>query len=92
MLNGKHPIKAGLAEDLRAFTRETGIQVRRLPAPDSSLSQLALWKELLQKGTGSPDVVGMDVIWSGILNQYLVDLKPYLSSDPFSQDPMVLAS
>lgn len=83
---------AGLAEDLRAFTRETGIQVRRLPAPDSSLSQLALWKELLQQGTGSPDVVGIDVIWSGILNQYLVDLRPYLSSDLFSQDPMVLAS
>ena len=83
---------AGLAEDLRAFTRETGIQVRRLPAPDSSLSQLALWKELLQKGTATPDVVGIDVIWSGILSQYLMDLKPYLSSDLFSQDPVVLAS
>jgi len=83
---------AGLAEDLRAFSRETGIQVKRLPAPDSSLSQLALWKELLQRGTATPDVVGIDVIWSGILSHYLMDLKPYFSSDLFSQDPVVVAS
>jgi hypothetical protein len=33
----------GLAQDLQDFTRETGIQVKRLPGPDGSLNQLALW-------------------------------------------------
>ena len=83
---------AGLAKDLEEFTRETGIQVKRLPAPDASLSQLALWKELLQNGATAPDVVGIDVIWTGILDRYLMDLKPYFSSDLFSQDAVVVGS
>jgi hypothetical protein len=46
----------GLAKDLEDFTRETGIQVKRLPAPDGSLNQLVLWRELLQKGASAPDI------------------------------------
>ncbi len=82
----------GLAEDLRAFTRETGIQVKRLPRPEGSLNQLAMWKELLQKGAPTPDVYGIDVIWSGLLNPYLMDLKPYFASELSSQYPVVAAS
>ena len=82
----------GLAQDLEAFTRETGIRVRRLPRPEGSLNQLAMWKELLQKGAPTPDVYGIDVIWSGMLNQYLMDLKPYFGSELSSQDPVVVAS
>jgi trehalose/maltose transport system substrate-binding protein len=82
----------GLAQDLQEFTRETGIQVKRIPRPDGSFNQLALWRELLQKGTGTPDVVSIDVIWSGILNPYLMDLKPYFATELSSQDPVVAAS
>lgn len=82
----------GLAKDLQDFTRETGIQVKRLPRPDGSFNQLALWRELLEKGTGTPDVVSIDVIWSGILSQYLLDLKPYFANEATSQNPVVLAS
>jgi trehalose/maltose transport system substrate-binding protein len=82
----------GLAKDLQDFTRETGIQVKRLPRPDGSFNQLALWRELLKKGTGTPDVVSIDVIWSGILSQYLLDLKPYFANEAASQNPVVLAS
>src|SRR5215471_18944507 len=60
------------AEDLREFTQATGIGVKAIPRPDGSLNQLALWKELLRKGSAGPDVLGIDVIWSGILSQYLV--------------------
>ena len=82
----------GLAQNLRDFTQETGIQVNRLPGPDGSLNQLALWRELLRKGSGSPDVCNIDAIWSGILSEYLMDLKPYVSNDLFSQDPVVIGS
>lgn len=81
-----------LAEDLKDFTEETGIRVRRLPRPDGSLNQLALWRELLQKGASSPDVVSIDVIWSGMLSRYLMDLKPYLADELSTQDPLVMAS
>src|SRR5271170_5620475 len=82
----------GLGQELEDFTRETGIRVRRLPRPEGSLNQLAMWKELLQKGGPTPDVYGIDVIWSGMLNQYLMDLKPYFGAELSSQDPVVVAS
>jgi trehalose/maltose transport system substrate-binding protein len=82
----------GLGQDLQAFTQETGIRVKRLPRPDSSLDQLALWKALLQRGATSPDVYGIDVIWSGMLNQYFLDLKPYFATELSSQYPVVAAS
>lgn len=82
----------GLGQDLQEFTRETGIQVKRLPAPDGSLNQLKLWRELLQKGSTTPDVYGIDVVWPGILSQYLLDLKPYFTNEIASQSPVVVAS
>jgi trehalose/maltose transport system substrate-binding protein len=82
----------GLAQDLQEFTRETGIRVKRLPRPEGSLNQLALWRELLQSGTVSPDVCGIDVIWSGTLNQFLMDLKPYFATEISSQYPVVVAN
>ncbi len=82
----------GLARDLQEFTQETGIRVKRLPRPDGSFNQLALWRQLLQQGSGAPDVVSIDVIWSGILSQYLMNLKPYFATELASQNPAVTAS
>lgn len=82
----------GLGQDLQAFTRETGIQVKRIPAPDSSLKQLALWQELLQRNDSTPDLLSIDVIWAGIFDQYLMDLKPIFANDISSEDPAVVAA
>jgi trehalose/maltose transport system substrate-binding protein len=82
----------GLALDLQAFTQETGIRVKRLPRPEGSLNQLVMWRELLQSGAPTPDVYGIDVIWSGIFNRYLMDLKPYFVTELSSQYPVVVAS
>jgi trehalose/maltose transport system substrate-binding protein len=82
----------GLGQELRDFTRETGIQVKRLPAPDGSLNQLALWRNLLQRGSTTPDVYGVDVVWPGILSPYLLDLRPYFGGDLAAQYPVVAAS
>jgi trehalose/maltose transport system substrate-binding protein len=81
-----------LAQDLQDFTRETGIRVKRLPRPDGSLNQLALWRDLLQKDTSTPDLCSIDVVWSGILSQYLMDLKPYFASELSSEYPVVVSS
>jgi hypothetical protein len=35
------------------FTRETGTLVKHLPVPETSLSQLGLWRKLLQEQTVS---------------------------------------
>jgi trehalose/maltose transport system substrate-binding protein len=82
----------GLGQDLRDFTRETGIQVKRLPRPAGSLNQLALWRELLRKGAGAPDVYGIDVIWPAILSEYLMDLKPYFAAELSAEYPVLVAN
>ncbi|HYO83094.1 MAG TPA: extracellular solute-binding protein [Bryobacteraceae bacterium] len=87
-----HDRLPGLSQDLEDFTRDTGIRVKRLPGPDGSLNQLALWRELLRKGTATPDVCNIDVNWSGVLNPYLTDLKPHFADEIATQDPAVVAS
>jgi hypothetical protein len=57
-----------LARDLQEFTQQTGIQTKRLPRPDGSLDQLALWRQQLEKGESGPDLVSIDVIWSAMLS------------------------
>jgi trehalose/maltose transport system substrate-binding protein len=74
------------------FTRETGILVKHLPVPETSLSQLGLWRKLLQEGGPTPDVLAIDVIWPGILSEYLMDLKPYAATELSSGDPELVAS
>jgi trehalose/maltose transport system substrate-binding protein len=51
-----------------------------------------MWRELLEKGGATPDVYGIDIIWSGIFNKYLMDLKPYFAKELSSQYPVVAAS
>lgn len=85
--------RRSISEDvLQEFTRATGIRVTHLPAPENSPAQLALAADLLKKGAPTPDVYGIDVIWPGILYEYLVDLKPYFSAELASQDPELVAN
>jgi trehalose/maltose transport system substrate-binding protein len=76
----------------REFTKETGILVKHLPVPETSLSQLGLWRKLLQQGGPTPDVLAIDVIWPGILNEYLVDLKTPAAAELSSEDPDLVAA
>jgi trehalose/maltose transport system substrate-binding protein len=79
-------------ERLQEFTRQTGIKVKHLPAPESGLDQLGQARELLRKGNSSPDVYGIDVTWPGILSEDLIDLKPYFAAELSSEDPDLVAS
>jgi len=72
------PSQALLGEELNQFTKETGIKVRVLPAPEVAVDQLETWRNLLESGSKVPDVYGIDVIWPGILAENLLDLKAYV--------------
>src|SRR6266436_5732766 len=82
----------GAEQASQEFTRETGILIKHLPVPETSLSQLDLWRKLLREGGGTPDVLGIDVIWPGILDEYLIDLKPYAAAELSAEDPELVAS
>jgi trehalose/maltose transport system substrate-binding protein len=77
---------------LEEFTRETGILVKHLPAPEDNREHFLLVRKLLQERAPTPDVYGVDCIWSGALSDYLVDLNPYLSSKLSSQVPEILSN
>jgi trehalose/maltose transport system substrate-binding protein len=78
--------------ELQQFTRQTGIQVKLLPSPESTREQMALWRELLRPGVSGPDVYTIDVIWPGILSENFVDLKPYFGSEISGGFPAITAS
>jgi trehalose/maltose transport system substrate-binding protein len=71
---------------LRQFESDTGIRVKHLPAPETSPEQLRLIREILAE-TDTPDVFRLDVIWSGILDGALLDLKPFFSSELSAAEP-----
>ena len=74
------------------FTRETGIHVRDLPVPEATLDQLDLSRRLLQQAGSSPDVLNIDVIWPGVLEPDLVDLRQDLAEEIRSLEPHLLRS
>src|ERR1700737_2066178 len=56
-----------VADDrLKDFTQETGIGVRHLPTPETTLDKLDLVRKLLRRGSSTPEVSGVDVIWRGV--------------------------
>jgi trehalose/maltose transport system substrate-binding protein len=79
-------------QELQQFTRETGIRVKLLPSPESAREKLALWQELLRSGASGPDVYGIDVIWTRILNEDFIDLKPYFPDGISGTFPTIRAS
>src|ERR1700722_20927206 len=79
-------------ERLQEFMRQTGIRVKHLPVSATALDQLGEALEVLRKGSSSPDVSGVDVIWPGTLSEDLIDLKPYFVKELSSVDPDVVAS
>src|SRR5271155_326628 len=77
---------------LQEFTRDTGIRVNDLPTPEDTGSKLNLAMDLLRSGAPSPDLYGVDTIWTGTMGDYLIDLQPYFASEIASEDPDIIES
>jgi trehalose/maltose transport system substrate-binding protein len=77
---------------LRQFTRETGIRVRDLPVPETTFDQLDLSRRLLKQADSGPDVLAVDVIWPGVLESDLVDLRHDMADEIPSLEPQLLRS
>jgi trehalose/maltose transport system substrate-binding protein len=70
-----------LTPEVEEFTRETGIRVQIMPAPEGAVEQLATWRGLLDSHAEAPDVYAVDVIWPKLLADGLIDLKPYVPQE-----------
>jgi trehalose/maltose transport system substrate-binding protein len=76
---------------LQQFTQQTGIRVTNIPIPEASREYVDLARKLLKDGSG-PDLLNVDLIWTPVLEPYLIDLQPYLASDIALLDPQLLRS
>lgn len=72
------------------FTRETGIQLHNLAVPETTLDQLEVSRRLLKQGGSDPDVVNIDVIWPGVLEPDLIELRHDLAGEINSLEPQLL--
>ena len=79
-------------QNLQEFTKETGIRVQHVPAPETSVQQLALIRELLHQRSSTPDVYAIDIVWPALLDQDLLDLKPYFADELASLDPALVSA
>jgi len=70
-----------LDPELEEFTRQTGIRVQIMPAPEGAVEQLATWRELLDSRAEAPDVYAIDIIWPRLLADSFIDLKPYVPAE-----------
>jgi trehalose/maltose transport system substrate-binding protein len=88
----------GEEREFRDFTRETAIAIQHPPVPETLFSsldppaQLDLLRRVLQEGGPGPDVLGIDVIWPGILADNLIDLRPDFATELSQQDPQLVSS
>lgn len=73
------------------FVQQTGIHLKNLPVGETALDQLELSRKLLASGSGL-DVLGVDLIWSGVLARDLMDLQPDLAAEITSLEPRLLPS
>ena len=92
-LGWSQPDELPTAEPLsQRFTRETGIRLKNLPVPENTLDQLDLSRRLLEGEGPGPDVVNVDMIWSGVLEKDLVDLQPDSAAEISSIAPSLIPS
>jgi len=74
---------------IREFTSRTGIQIKSLPVPESTLDTLDLSRKLLSGHGSGPDVLFIDLIWTGVLSNDVIDLRPSFAAEISSIDPVL---
>jgi trehalose/maltose transport system substrate-binding protein len=57
-----------------AWAAKTGNTVKIVSTPNSATERLALYQQLLAAGAGDIDVFQIDVVWTGILGDHLLEL------------------
>lgn len=65
-------------EGAERWASQTGNEVDVIATPESSTERLAMYQLLLRERHDTVDVYQIDVIWPGLLHQWLLDLTPYI--------------
>jgi len=60
-----------------AWAAKTGNEVKLVSTPNSSTERLSLYQQILSAQSADIDVMQIDVVWPGMLEKHLLDLKSY---------------
>lgn len=67
------------------WAKQNGHTIRMVSVPADANEQLTFFQQLLSASSPDLDVVRIDVIWTGLLAQHLVDLKPKVTDEELGQ-------
>ncbi len=60
-----------------AWSKKTGHEVKLVSTPNSSTERLSLYQQILSAQSTDIDVMQIDVVWPGMLEKHLLDLKSH---------------
>jgi trehalose/maltose transport system substrate-binding protein len=69
------------SEAVYRWSEKTGYPVEIVSMPASTSERLALYQQFLSAKQSSIDVFQVDMVWTGILKDHLLDLKPYIPQE-----------
>lgn len=69
------------SEAVYRWSEKTGYPAEIVSMPASSSERLALYQQFFSAKQSSIDVFQIDVVWPGILQNHLIDLKPYMPQE-----------
>lgn len=61
----------------QSWSRQSGHTVQVVSTPANATARLALYQKVFGERSDAIDVLQLDVVWPGLLERHLVDLKPY---------------
>lgn len=74
------------------WAKKTGNDVQVVATPNDANERLALYQQILGSGSDKIDVYQIDVVWTGILANHMVDLKPYSKGTEKLHFPSIVAN
>ncbi|MFG6176997.1 ABC transporter substrate-binding protein [Halomonas sp. THAF12] len=63
----------------RQWAEQTGNSVKVISTPNDTTEKLSLFQQLLSSRSSDIDVMMVDIVWPGLLDDHLLDLSEYLS-------------
>ncbi|PYE50571.1 ABC transporter substrate-binding protein [Deinococcus yavapaiensis] len=67
-------------DNVAAWSKKTGNNVRVLETSANSSERLANYQRVLGEQSADIDIYQIDVVWPGIVNEYMIDLSPYFKA------------
>jgi trehalose/maltose transport system substrate-binding protein len=74
------------------WAKKSGHEVKLFTIPNSTTDILALFRQMFAAKSADLDVINVDVVWTGVIKDHLVDLKKYSKGAEKEHFPAIVAN